>query len=339
MFDTILGGGIPKEKIFLVTGAPGAGKSTIAGLAASAWHKSDPRSIVVYADAEQSQSQHRLQILGADINRTILISQGLTVESLVQVVSSICKSIINKNIPSCLFIWDSESATLSEKQLAAEKVESTIGYKAKLLSWLIPQFVKIATKYNITFLIIGQFRDKIQMNAYAPSAGDLKGLGDKTISGGNVMKYMPFQIATMKPSEDIKATDYGYAGIITKIKVIKNKLFTPNIEVELVLDYMNGYSDFWTKERLIRKCKGVTGGGQAQYLINDKNPETKKGNHTFTKKSIKDLYDENEEFRNKFEELYQDLKTKALAFPGAISVLAGEPDKDNDEESIGPVIS
>jgi RecA/RadA recombinase len=173
-----------------------------------------------------------------------------------------------------------------------------------MLSLVIPKLVNVANKYKMTFIVISQLRDKISMNPFASNSPDLKGLGDKRITGGNVMRFHPFQIIYMRPKEDVDIDVYGFSGVISEVKLIKNKLFRPNIKINIVLDYIRGYNDFWTREYLIRQHKGIKGTAW-QYL--DNYPDVK-----FRKSDILNMYNTNETFRQKFDELYHTYKEELL---------------------------
>lgn len=321
--NTIMGGGLPIGKFVLVVGLAGAGKSTICGEIIGSVQATDPRSVGVYIDAEQAMGMERLATLGCDKDRTILISQELTLEKLMEIVKKIVAFKINKKLEDVPFVvvLDSESATQPAKAKTVEDHTKIVGLKSNFLSWMVPILVELGNKYNITFIFIGQLRDKIQMNMYQASAGDLKGLGDKKITGGNTMRYMPFQILFLKPKEDIDPTVYGFSGVVSEAMFIKNKLFTPFVKTHVVLDYMKGYSDFWSKVFLLQSCKAIKGTAW-QYLENA--PELK-----FRKKQMETMYTTDSIFKEKFDELYKIYKEKSLAFPGALKVI-NEEETDDD---------
>ena len=175
LLDSILGGGIPIGKMLLFVGAPGGGKSTLVGMCGAGLHKFDPRSFFIYLDAEQSMSMSRLVNLGVDPERTILLSQPLTVEKMMEILKKVIEFKITKKLEDVPFFvaWDSETATPPAKQLESEDPAKTMGYKARLLSYIMPKIINACTKFNITFLAIGQLKDKIDINPYAPSGGHL----------------------------------------------------------------------------------------------------------------------------------------------------------------------
>jgi len=334
LLDSILGGGIPIGKMLLFVGAPGGGKSTLVGMCGAGLHKFDPRSFFIYLDAEQSMPMSRLVNLGVDPERTILLSQPLTVEKMMEILKKVIEFKITKKLEDVPFFvaWDSETATPPAKQLESEDPAKTMGYKARLLSYIMPKIINACTKFNITFLAIGQLKDKIDINPYAPSGGDLKGLGDKTITGGNSMKYTPFQILFIKPKEELDPKVFGFHGTVSELKLIKNKLFDPHIKVDLVLNYRKGYSDFWIKQRLIQQNKGIRGTAW-QSLINDVDPTTNKPRHSFHKVDIEKIYNEDEEFKKCFEELYSKYKEQIVQMGVDSDVEVSSTDAEEEEET------
>jgi len=309
LFDTILGGGIPVGKLVLITGAPGGGKTSLAISMISSLQKRYKNALALYLDAEQSMGKKRLEEFDVDTDRTILISQDLTVEKVSKIISKATAYRENKKYKDIndpfFVVWDSESATMTNKQLAANDDPSKVlGQKSNMLSLVIPKLVNVANKYKMTFIVISQLRDKISMNPFASNSPDLKGLGDKRITGGNVMRFHPFQIIYMRPKEDVDIDAYGFSGVVSEVKLIKNKLFRPNIKINIVLDYIRGYNDFWTREYLIRQYKGIKGTAW-QYL--DNYPDVK-----FRKSDILNMYNTNETFRQKFDELYYTYKEELL---------------------------
>ncbi len=332
LFDTILGGGIPVGKLVLITGAPGGGKTSLAISMISSLQKRYKNALALYLDAEQSMGKKRLEEFDVDTDRTILISQDLTVEKVSKIISKATAYRENKKYKDIndpfFVVWDSESATMTNKQLAANDHPSKVlGQKSNMLSLVIPKLVNVANKYKMTFIVISQLRDKISMNPFASNSPDLKGLGDKRITGGNVMRFHPFQIIYMRPKEDVDIDAYGFSGVISEVKLIKNKLFRPNIKINIVLDYIRGYNDFWTREYLIRQCKGIKGTAW-QYLENY--PDVK-----FRKSDILNMYNTNETFRQKFDELYYTYKEELLKSTVLDTAVVDLDDSEEADEEDG----
>lgn len=294
LLDTILGGGFGVGALNLVVGQPGSGKSMLAFQAlgnAQLIHKGE--LIAGVLDSEEATTQIRLRNLGVR-NPEMKPYNNITVEKVFKFIEGLClfkekKKMIN--IPS-VAIWDSIANTLSNKELEAEDPNTVIGYKARLLSLLIPKYIAKCSQYNVCFIAVNQLRDDIQIGLF-PNAKNLKFLTQgKTLPGGNVLLYNAFHLIELKVGAVLKKEKYGFDGIITKAKCVKNKLFAPNIEIELLGTFVNGFSNFWTNFNLLSKEKRLSTGAW-NYLITL--PEKK-----FRTKDAEKLYNEDEKFKEMF---------------------------------------
>ena len=164
------------------------------------------------------------------------------------------------------------------------------------------QLIPIIAEANVTLVVIQQLRSKIVANPYAPQANELNYGSDQKATGGSVMQYYPFNLCTARNRGDVDYDMMGIRGFKTEIKFVKNKNFAPKVPIQVVLDYATGLSDFWTKEHLIRESKGFTSGSKTS-LENYKD-------FKFSRRDIKNLYDTDETFRQKFEELYEQKKSE-----------------------------
>lgn len=295
LLDTILGGGLGVGALNMICGTPGSGKSMLASQAlgnAQLIHKGE--LVAGFLDSEEATTQIRLRNLGVR-NPLINPYNNITVEKVFKFIEGLClfkekKKIID--IPS-VTIWDSIANTLSNKELEAEDPNTVIGYKARLLSLLIPKYIAKCSQYNICFIAVNQLRDDIQIGLF-PNAKNLKFLTQgKTLPGGNVLMYNAFHLIEMKVGAVLKKEKYGFDGVVTKVKCVKNKLFPPNIEIELIGTFVSGFSNFWTNFNLLSKEKRLNVGAW-NYLITL--PEKK-----FRTKDAEKLYNEDEKFKEMFD--------------------------------------
>ncbi len=133
---------------------------------------------------------------------------------------------------------------------------------------------------NIALIAVNQLRDVLSMGPYgAPK--DLKFMSNtKDMPGGTILKYNAFHLVEMKVKSAIapgKAEDsnkYGFEGVICKLKCVKNKLFPPNIEIELVGSFVSGFSNFWTNYNFLKNTKRLKSGAW-NYLITLPDPKYK----------------------------------------------------------------
>ena len=259
LLDAILGGGVA-TKLSQFVGMPGSGKSAlVARIVATGQRKWPGKFISLYIDSEQSMSTERLSQLGVNMPEIIPYSEDITVEKIFKAVESICtyKEAHEEymEVPSCV-IWDSVANTLTDKGLEKEEYTSVIGQKAALLTFLLPKYVNKLNKYNISLVCVNQLRDKMDMGGFSSTPATLRFLADKNIPGGNALLFNSFQLFYFR-QKDIMKGEFGFDGVTVIGKAVKNKLFTPNIEIEMVFSFEHGFSNFWTNYNLLKKFKRI----------------------------------------------------------------------------------
>lgn len=295
LLDAILGGGFPIGALSMIIGQPGSGKSMLAfQILASAQRKYEGNLLGAVLDSEESTTQIRLAQLGV-VNPRINPYRELTVEKVFKYLEALSlfkreKEILD--VPSVV-VWDSVANTLSEKEFEAEDPNAVIGYKARLLSMLVPKYVSKCTKSNICWIAVNQLRDKIKMGIF-PEEKELKFMkGQKTLPGGNVLKFNAFHLIDIKVSKIVDPDKYGFEGVEAKVRCIKNKAFTPNIEITMIGSFTNGFSNFWTNYQMLIDTKRLNSGAW-NHLINL--PDKK-----FRTKDAETLYNSDPEFVDAFD--------------------------------------
>lgn len=257
-----------------------------------------------FLDAEESMTTKRLYNLGVRKPKLKPYSD-ITAEKVFKYLEGLCLFKREKKMidtPS-IVVWDSIANTLSEKEREADDINSVIGYKARMLSMLIPKYVSKCSEHNICLLAINQLREKIQMGPFQ-QAPDLKFMGaSKDMPGGSTLKFNAFQLVSVNIKTAIDSTKpeskYPFDGFVSKIKCIKNKLFTPNVEIEAIADFYNGFSNFWTNYNFLANTKRIKTGAW-NYIIDD--PEVKK----FRTKDAEKMYNEDEKFRETFDRVVKE---------------------------------
>ena len=262
VLDAVMGGGFALGTMGTVIGPPGCGKSMICiQTMASAQRKYKEKVIVSMLDSEEATTTIRMSNLGVR-HPKIKPYNDVTVEKVFKFLEGLClykemKKIIDQ--PS-IVLWDSIANTLSQKEREVEDVNSAIGYKARLLSLLIPKYVSKLAAYNICFLTVNQMRDSIKIGPYsAPKEMRFMSTG-KSIPGGNTMKFNAFHLIEMKVTEAVDPKKYGFEGIKAVAWCVKNKLFSPNIPVKLVGNFITGFSNFWTSYEFLADIKRINTG-------------------------------------------------------------------------------
>jgi RecA/RadA recombinase len=294
--DAILGGGLAIGALDIIVGQPGSGKSMLAiQTLGQAQRQFSGELIGAYLDSEEATTAIRLSNLGVRFPR-IRPYPDITVEKVFKFLEGLClfkekKKI--KHIPSVV-VWDSIANTLSEKEREATDVNSVIGYKARMLSILIPKYVARCAQYNISLIAVNQLRDVLSIGQFS-APKDLKFMSaTKDMPGGTVLKYNAFHLLEMKVKSVLKPEMYGFDGVINKVKCVKNKLFPPNIEIEIVGSFTTGFSNFWTNYNFLKETKRLSAGAW-NYLVSM--PDKK-----FRTKDAETLYHTDTKFKEKFDE-------------------------------------
>ena len=301
LIDAILGGGFAVGSMGIIVGQPGSGKSMLAMQTLGQGQKQYAGKLIGgFLDSEEATTQLRLSNLGVRYPK-IQPYSDITVEKVFKFIEGLCVFKSQKDIidtPS-IIVWDSIANTLSQKERESEDPNTVIGYKARLLSILIPKYVAKCAQHNICFLTVNQLRDVINMGMFAP-ARDLKFMtSTKDMTGGNILKYNAFQLVEMKIKSAISATgaekseNYGFEGIIVNVKCVKNKLFPPNVEVPIVGSFTSGFSNFWTNYNFLKQTKRLNAGAW-NYLVSL--PEKK-----FRTKDAINLYKTDIDFKMAFD--------------------------------------
>jgi len=263
ILDAIMGGGAVTS-LCQIVGMPGSGKTALAARALATGQRKWPGEFIgIFIDTEQSMTSERLDQLGVNYPPINPITEGMTIESVFKIIERLCAmKEQNKKLldtPSCI-VWDSIANTPTEKALTVDDPHKVTMLKASLLSFYLPRYVDKLNHYNISLIAVNQLRDTVDMSGgYGYVEPTLKFL-DKNIPGGKSLLYNSVQLATVRQSTKLGG-DYGFEGITVKCKFVKNKLFTPNIEIDLVFSFEHGFTNFWTNYELLKKFKRITAGG------------------------------------------------------------------------------
>ena len=305
VLDAILGGGFAIGSMNIIVGQPGSGKSMLAIQTMASAQLKHKSLIAAFLDSEEATTVIRMSNLGVR-NPKIKPYSGITVEKVFKLLEGICLFKEEKktvDIPSVV-IWDSIANTLSQKEMEVEDINSVIGYKARLLSILIPKYVAKCARYNILFLAVNQLRDVMNIGPFsAPKELKFMSTG-KDMPGGNILRFNAFQLVDLKIKSALKPEMYGFDGILVTAKTVKNKLFSPNVSVNLIGDFRTGFSNFWTNYNFLVETKRLQAGSW-NFLVST--PEKK-----FRTKDSLHLYDTDSEFKKAFDDAVKEAIQKDL---------------------------
>jgi RecA/RadA recombinase len=313
ILDAIMGGGFAAGTMATICGPPGGGKSCLVAQTVGNFQKVLPGNLAAYLDSEEATTTSRLYNLGVRAPK-IKPYNDVTVEKVFKFLEGLCLFKEQKKIsdkPSIL-VWDSIANTLSEKERECEDVNSVIGYKARMLSILIPRYIAKLAKYNILLLTVNQLRDVISIGPYS-APRDLKFMSSsKDMPGGTVLKYNAFHLLETKVSGTCTIDKYGFDGYTVKVKCVKNKLFSPNIEVTMVGDFISGFSNFHTNYKFLVDNERLQSGAW-NFLRTA--PDIK-----FRTKDAETLYKTDDNFKNAFNDSVKECIKTVIIDPNTYEV-------------------
>jgi len=244
-------------------------------------------------DSEEAVTSDRLDQLGVRSPRLKPITE-MTVEKVFRIAEGLAlyKEEHPKlmNIPS-IIIWDSVANTQTEAGLVATDPNSVIGQKARLISHYLPKAISSLKQHNICMIAVNQLRDKLAMGQFAP-APDLKFLADKSIPGGKAQLFNCSHLAFIKAGANLKDV-YGFSAIKVTARMVKNRLFTPNIDFNMVFSFERGFSNFWTNYELLKATKKISA---SAWCSLKSCPGTK-----FRQKDVMSVYKDNKLFRENWD--------------------------------------
>ena len=296
VLDAAMGGGFAIGTLSMIAGNPGCGKSMLAIQAmASAQRKYLKNTLVGYLDSEEATTTIRMSNLGVR-NPRIKPYTDITVEKVFKFIEGLClyKELKGYMDQPSVIIWDSIANTLSQKEREVEDINSALGYKARMLSVLIPKYVSKLSIYNICLIAVNQLRDTISIGPFSsPKELNFMRQG-KTIPGGNTLRYNAFHLLEMKVKSVVDIEKFGFDGIVCEVKCVKNKLFPPNIPINIVGNFISGFDNFWTNYLYLIENKRLT---SAAWCYLNSLPNMK-----FRTKEAKDLYLKDQTFKMAFDE-------------------------------------
>jgi RecA/RadA recombinase len=305
VLDTILGGGFAVGNFHSIVGNPGCGKSTLGIQALAGAQKQYKGQLLAgFLDSEQATTTVRMANLGVTWPKMKPIVD-VTIEDVFKFIGSLCLYNEKTGLPG-IVVWDSIANTITMKDKEIDDPNSTTGWKARLLSALIPKTIPRLGAHNICFIAINQYRDKLKMGNFTPPKDMQFSRADKSMPGGWAIKYNAMQLIDMKVNKTLTLEDDGLQGIQAELVCVKNKIFSPNIEINILGDFVKGFNDFWTSYSFLAEHNRIAKAGSYVHLIN-------RPKMNFYRKNAETMYKTDPDFKEAFDEAVDDtLKTELI---------------------------
>lgn len=331
--DALLGGGVVSSDPVLFSSTPETGKSTLAFQFSSVFQRLYPNSVVVYIDIEGSGNQKsnefrrsRIEIFGLDKNRFRYEPIVLNVDGVFELIDRLIKikNAFEEKLQKEFYvaiIWDSIAATPGPKVAEADNPNSTIGSKARQVSFLLDKYTPSIKFNRVSFIGIDQIRANIKIEGPYVATEKSVGIFKDYKSATNIyaLQHKTQQWLFLSKGKAITAADgIGVDGWFMHIFTEKNKLAPSHHAVTCVFDKKTGIDKFWSEfyflleptpsERKIYKNSPPanlfmikTNGPRMTLHARDENGQEMWKSNSFYRKDAKNLYNSDKEFRQWFD--------------------------------------
>ena len=212
-------------RIVEIFGPEQSGKTTLALHAVSEAQKK--KLNVVYVDAEHALDPKYAKSIGVDLS-SLLISQPDCGEQAIEVVRSSLKHGVK------LIIVDSVAALTPRAEIEGATGDAFMGKQARLMGQAMRQLVSFTAKSAAILIFINQIRMKIGVVFGNP----------ETTTGGKALKfYASYRLEIRSPRggaekrSSVETDEKVEVGIVSKVKVVKNKLFPPFRRASIFVKY------------------------------------------------------------------------------------------------------
>jgi recombination protein RecA len=131
-------------------------------------------------------------------------------------------------------VVDSVASLIPKAELEGEMEAAQMGLQARMMAKAMRKLVGLANQHKTLIIFINQLRNKIGIMFGNP----------ETTPGGMALKYACSVRIDIRKKEDIKDKSGNAVGIVSKVKIIKNKMAPPMKITEFSIVYGQGIDQY-----------------------------------------------------------------------------------------------
>ncbi len=215
-------GGLPRGRIVEIYGPNSGGKTTLTLQAIAEAQRNG--GAAAFIDVEHALDPVYARALGVDVDN-LIVSQPDNGEQALEVAEALIGS-----EQFDIVVVDSVAALVPKKELEGEMGDAQMGSQARLMSQGMRKLNAVVARTKTCLVFINQTRFKVGVMYGNP----------ETTPGGEALKFYASMRITVRPSTAIKIGD-KQIGVLTRVKVIKNKCASPFKEAEVNQIYGSGF--------------------------------------------------------------------------------------------------
>lgn len=226
--DTVLGGGLRKGSIVLVTGAFSSGKTLLSQYFMSEAQKDGLE--VAYIDAERAFHRTWAQQSGVDVEK-LMVSQTARGEKAFNIVHALIRN------NAGLVVIDSLAALLSTAQAEAEMEQKFVGDKARMINDGITKILDAMEENKADTIVVA-------INQYRSTIGGGPGAPNITVPGGQGQTFYNHLWLKVRRAgwENVKSKSKSHkypqkTGFTMAVEVYKSKQSVPFQVVRVPFDF------------------------------------------------------------------------------------------------------
>ena len=338
--------GVDAGKIITVIGKSGSGKTTFAIQTAINIINPYPEGFIAHLDYEKGTNINRIMALsGWDKNKIkekyMLINSGIYAESLYTLVKKLAELKIDKydkykydtgekdyngnpiyELQPTVVLVDSWALLASkditdEKELSGSMSASSI---AKTNNAIVKRIVSHMEQANIILIAINHIGQKIEIGFTKTQAQINYLKQDETLPGGSSIIYLANTLIKIVTSTKLDPDEkFGIKGFLCIVELIKSRSNESGKKFTMVFNQSEGFDNLLSNLNMLLENKMLSGSPRA-YRIGDCPV-------TFTLKTFKEKYYDNEELREAFDKAVNEklleaipevIKTSAEAIANAV---------------------